>query len=258
LKSFWLAALYWIALSAITLVVAGGLQWAVLQLPWWLAVVGLGLCLKPLLAWRMLHRGAGRGGCAGAVAGSGARAPELAGQPRCDATDRGASARKRHRKPGREPERFGGGPAVLVCCGRFAGCSAVPVCQHRRRHVGLPHRARWPSMGVGGQMGCQGRRRAQLAARPPDGAAAVARRAGRGLVAQRRPHAIAQRRLAHGGHGTEPGCAPGQAGCVHAQCAGARPATADVHAAVALAWRAVWGAGALLAAGALAWQGWLA
>ena len=55
LKSFWLAALYWIALSAITLVVAWGLQWAVLQLPWWLAAIGLGLCLKPLLAWRMLR-----------------------------------------------------------------------------------------------------------------------------------------------------------------------------------------------------------
>jgi adenosylcobinamide-phosphate synthase len=55
LKSFWCSALIWCALSAITIFVAWGLQWALLQLPGWLAAVGLGLCLKPLLAWRMLR-----------------------------------------------------------------------------------------------------------------------------------------------------------------------------------------------------------
>ena len=50
----------------------------------------------------------------------------------------------------------------------------------------------------------------------------------------------------------------GKPGVYTLNAQGRAPATADVHAAVALAWRAVWGAGALLAAGALAWQGWLA
>jgi adenosylcobinamide-phosphate synthase len=55
LKSFWLSALVWCALFAITGWIALVLQWALLQLPGWWAAVGLGLCLKPLLAWRMLR-----------------------------------------------------------------------------------------------------------------------------------------------------------------------------------------------------------
>jgi adenosylcobinamide-phosphate synthase len=55
LKSFWHSALYWFALAAITVSLALCLQWALLQLTWWLAAMGLGLCLKPLLAWRMLR-----------------------------------------------------------------------------------------------------------------------------------------------------------------------------------------------------------
>lgn len=55
LKSFWHAALLWCVLFAITGLVAWGVQWVLCQLPGWLAAVGLGLCLKPLLAWRMLR-----------------------------------------------------------------------------------------------------------------------------------------------------------------------------------------------------------
>lgn len=63
---FWLGALYWIALAALVLIVAwavqtvllAGVGWLVARggSVWWvLAAVGLGLCLKPLLAWRMLR-----------------------------------------------------------------------------------------------------------------------------------------------------------------------------------------------------------
>ncbi len=55
LMSFWCSALFWCALSAITIFAAWSLQWALCLAPWWLAAVGLGLCLKPLLAWRMLR-----------------------------------------------------------------------------------------------------------------------------------------------------------------------------------------------------------
>jgi len=55
LKVFCLSSLFWCALYAIVLFVFWGLQWVLCQLPWWLAAVGLGLCLKPLLAWRMLR-----------------------------------------------------------------------------------------------------------------------------------------------------------------------------------------------------------
>ena len=56
LKAFWLAALYWCAGAAMILIVAWALQWAALQLPWYLAALLLGLALKPTLAWAMLRR----------------------------------------------------------------------------------------------------------------------------------------------------------------------------------------------------------
>jgi adenosylcobinamide-phosphate synthase len=55
LKAFWLAALVWIAGAAMVSGVAWGLQTALLMLPWWAAGLGLGLLLKPLLAWAMLQ-----------------------------------------------------------------------------------------------------------------------------------------------------------------------------------------------------------
>ena len=55
LKSFWLAAAFWCAGAAMVLIVAYAVQWAAVQLPWYLAVVLLGLTLKPMLAWAMLR-----------------------------------------------------------------------------------------------------------------------------------------------------------------------------------------------------------
>lgn len=55
LKAFWLAALAWIAGAAMVSGVAWGLQAALFMLPWWVAGLGLGLLLKPLLAWAMLQ-----------------------------------------------------------------------------------------------------------------------------------------------------------------------------------------------------------
>ena len=54
LKAFWLAALVWIAGAAMVSGAAWALQAALLTLPWWVAGLGLGLVLKPLLAWAML------------------------------------------------------------------------------------------------------------------------------------------------------------------------------------------------------------
>lgn len=54
-KHFWLGALAWCALAAIVLIVSWGLEWLALQLPVPLAALALALCLKPLLAWRMLR-----------------------------------------------------------------------------------------------------------------------------------------------------------------------------------------------------------
>ncbi len=56
---FWLGALAWIAGAAMVSGVAFALQWlldaAPLALPWWVQAVVLGVLLKPLLAWRLLH-----------------------------------------------------------------------------------------------------------------------------------------------------------------------------------------------------------
>ncbi len=53
-KAFWLGALVWIAGAAIVLIASWLLQDALLAAPWWAAVLGLGLLLKPLLAWSLL------------------------------------------------------------------------------------------------------------------------------------------------------------------------------------------------------------
>ena len=54
-KHFWLGAFAWCALAAIVLIVSWGLERLALQLPVPLAALALALCLKPLLAWRMLR-----------------------------------------------------------------------------------------------------------------------------------------------------------------------------------------------------------
>ncbi|MFY8041495.1 MAG: CobD/CbiB family cobalamin biosynthesis protein, partial [Rhodoferax sp.] len=55
LKAFWLAALVWIVGVAMVSGAAWVLQAVLLSLPWWAAGLGLGLLLKPLLAWAMLQ-----------------------------------------------------------------------------------------------------------------------------------------------------------------------------------------------------------
>ena len=54
-KAFSLGALAWWAGVAIILIVSCTLQWAILQLPAVLAMLVLGLALKPMLAWAMLR-----------------------------------------------------------------------------------------------------------------------------------------------------------------------------------------------------------
>ena len=56
LKAFSRAAMYWWAGIAMVLGVTCVVQWAVMLLPWYLAVPLLGLALKPMLAWVMLRR----------------------------------------------------------------------------------------------------------------------------------------------------------------------------------------------------------
>jgi adenosylcobinamide-phosphate synthase len=55
LKSFWLAAAWWCVGAGMVLIVAFAVQWLAFQLPWYAAVLTLGLVLKPMLAWAMLR-----------------------------------------------------------------------------------------------------------------------------------------------------------------------------------------------------------
>jgi len=55
IQTFWLAALAWLAAAAMIFVVCAAFQHWVLTQPVWLAALALGLFLKPLLAWAMLH-----------------------------------------------------------------------------------------------------------------------------------------------------------------------------------------------------------
>lgn len=54
-RGFWFGALVWCVLAAVVSAAAWGVQWLAGRLPAPLAVVALALCLKPLLAWRMLR-----------------------------------------------------------------------------------------------------------------------------------------------------------------------------------------------------------
>ena len=54
-RQFRLGALAWLLGAAVTTSLAWGVQGALGQLPVWLAVPLLALCLKPLVAWRMLR-----------------------------------------------------------------------------------------------------------------------------------------------------------------------------------------------------------
>lgn len=54
-RQFRLGALAWLLGAAVTTSLAWGVQGVLGQLPIWLAVPLLGLCLKPLFAWRMLR-----------------------------------------------------------------------------------------------------------------------------------------------------------------------------------------------------------
>lgn len=54
-KAFWLGALVWIAGAAMVCIAAVVAQAVLLQAPWWLAALGLGLLLKPMLSWALLR-----------------------------------------------------------------------------------------------------------------------------------------------------------------------------------------------------------
>ena len=259
LKSFWLAALYWIALSAITLVVAGGLQWAVLQLPWWLAVVGLGLCLKPLLAWRMLR--------------TEVQAVEAAlGQSLAEGRERLSWLVSRDvtqlteaqvRESAIESLAENLNDSVVAPLFWFAVAGLPGAALYRFANTAD---AMWGYRTVRG--GRQWEWAGKWAARADDALNWLPARltalllwpAGQGAALWRNAG------LTPSPNGGWPmgalalslGVRLGKPGVYTLNAQGRAPATADVHAAVVLAWRAVWGAGALLAAGALAWQGWLA
>lgn len=53
-RSFWRGAVAWTAGAVLVLLLAGAWQWLLWQLHWGIAVVLMGISLKPLLSWRML------------------------------------------------------------------------------------------------------------------------------------------------------------------------------------------------------------
>ncbi|WP_342617740.1 adenosylcobinamide-phosphate synthase CbiB [Rhodoferax sp. GW822-FHT02A01] len=55
-RALLLGSMVWLAGAVLVSVVAWALQSALLMLPWWAAALGLGVLLKPLLAWAMLKR----------------------------------------------------------------------------------------------------------------------------------------------------------------------------------------------------------
>ena len=54
-RVFWRGALAWSAGALVVMLLSGGVIWLLGAAPWWLQALGLGLLLKPMLAWRMLR-----------------------------------------------------------------------------------------------------------------------------------------------------------------------------------------------------------
>jgi adenosylcobinamide-phosphate synthase len=259
LKSFWLAALYWIALSAITLVVAWGLQWAVLQLPWWLVVVGLGLCLKPLLAWRMLRTEvqAVEAALGQSLAAGRERLSWLVSRDVTQLTE------AQVRESAIESLAENLNDSVVAPLFWFAVAGLPGAALYRFANTAD---AMWGYRTVRG--GRQWEWAGKWAARADDALNWLPARltalllwpAGQGAALWRNAGLTPSPNggWPMGAMALSLGVRLGKPGVYTLNAQGRLPVTADVHAAVALAWRAVWGAGALLAAGALAWQGWLA
>ena len=259
LKSFWLAALYWIALSAITLVVAWVLQWAVLQLPWWLAAIGLGLCLKPLLAWRMLRTEvqAVEAALGQSLAAGRERLSWLVSRDVTQLTE------AQVRESAIESLAENLNDSVVAPLFWFAVAGLPGAALYRFANTAD---AMWGYRTVRG--GRQWEWAGKWAARADDALNWLPARltalllwpAGQGAALWRNAGLTPSPNggWPMGAMALSLGVRLGKPGVYTLNAQGRAPATADVHAAVALAWRAVWGAGALLAAGALAWQGWLA
>ena len=259
LKSFWLAALYWIALSAITLVVAGGLQWAVLQLPWWLAAIGLGLCLKPLLAWRMLRTEvqAVEAALGQSLAAGRERLSWLVSRDVTQLTE------AQVRESAIESLAENLNDSVVAPLFWFAVAGLPGAALYRFANTAD---AMWGYRTV--RDGRQWEWAGKWAARADDALNWLPARltalllwpAGQGAALWRNAGLTPSPNggWPMGAMALSLGVRLGKPGVYTLNAQGRLPVTADVHAAVVLAWRAVWGAGALLAAGALAWQGWLA
>jgi adenosylcobinamide-phosphate synthase len=132
-REFLGGAMGWWAGAALLVAVAWVAAWAAQEgLPPLGQVALLGVLLKPMLSWRMLR--------------DEVRAVETALAESLDAgrarvgwlVSRDVTALGGRVHPGREPQRLGRRAAVLVRRRRPARGGALPVCQHRRRHVGLP------------------------------------------------------------------------------------------------------------------------
>jgi adenosylcobinamide-phosphate synthase len=258
-SSFWYSALYWIALSAITLVVAWGLQWAVLQLPWWLAAIGLGLCLKPLLAWRMLRTEvqAVEAALGQSLAAGRERLSWLVSRDVTQLTE------AQLRESAIESLAENLNDSVVAPLFWFAVAGLPGAALYRFANTAD---AMWGYRTVRG--GRQWEWAGKWAARADDALNWLPARltalllwpAGQGAALWRNAGLTPSPNggWPMGAMALSLGVRLGKPGVYTLNAQGRAPATADVHAAVALAWRAVWGGGALLVAGALAWQGWLA
>lgn len=259
LKSFWHASLFWCALSAITILAACGLQWALLRAPWWLAGAGLGLCLKPLLAWRMLR--------SEVLAVEAALAQSLAaGRERLSwlvSRDVTHLTEAQVRESAIESLAENLNDSVVAPLFWFAVAGLPGAALYRFANTAD---AMWGYRTVRG--GRQWEWAGKWAARADDVLNWLPARltalllwpVGQGAALWRNAGLTPSPNggWPMGAMALNLGVRLGKPGVYTLNAQGRLPVTADVHAAVALAWRAVWGAGALLAAGTLAWQGWLA
>ncbi len=114
-RSFVLGAVAWCLGAALVVGVSLGLWWWTAQWAWWLQALALGLLLKPLLAWRMLHSEvqAVEGALADSLAAGRERLSWLVSRD-VSALDASQVRESAIEIAGREPERFGGRTAVLV------------------------------------------------------------------------------------------------------------------------------------------------
>ncbi len=138
LQGLWAGAAAWLGGAALVVGLATAAATALAGAPAWIELPGLALLLKPLFSLRLLldEVAATEAALTQGLDAGRARLAQIVSRD-TTALSAGEVRESALESLAENLSEFAGGAAVLVFALRPAGGGAVPVCQHRRRDVGL-------------------------------------------------------------------------------------------------------------------------